>query len=495
MRRWPVFTILNSLVLGIVTGLIANSMRSGAVLCVDEQRISTQHQFSANGRYLACLASAKNAIMTSHDLKLMDCQIGKVVGMMGDVPSMNQSWCCGDDGSLLAIKQVFEQVDDTSVENNVRHFVLTRLDLGANEKVVCRWTMVGLDMVPNRHQFAFSSDGKFLAHGRHEKGKVWIEWIDTSTGDVLHQFDVENAFFLMKLLVLPHRPAIVAITHPPGNDRPGHDSNKMSLILLDPTARSVLFRREFESRSIDNGYLTADGEHLVVQCSSIHKEELVDLKSGKTIPWPRNPKEIQKSIDDKVAIPDHRSVWPSEFGSSLLMIHRKTSNEVVYHSYLVDWVHNAIHSVHFKTLEGDLCSMQGWVPGNRAVVWHCYTSKPSHPVVGWFHQLQRWMKWGNPPGRYQHLSIEDISTSERTHWMSLDSWMLVQVVPAPDGKQMLVALSDLGKGMRLELWENPLLPRLLPRGTFTGVVVLVVSFILLRLLASWRKKRLASSRL
>ena len=83
---------------------------------------------------------------------------------------------------------------------------------------------------------------------------------------------------------------------------------------------------------------------------------------------------------------------------------------------------------------------------------------------------------------------------QTTRWHTLDGhWDGFQLHPCPNGKQLVLVLNDHDRGMQVELWDNPMVSRMIPRGLPTGVVVGLISFILLQLLSRWRASRIGKS--
>ena len=163
-------------------GLIAHDYRTGIVLGTDDKHISFLHKFSANGKYLACLAEKNKVDDRTRLLKRFDLTACQPAGELTYTPQLPQpDWCCGDDGSLLAVSRYQQFTKDSQgKDSGIYHYSFVRRELNAvQEKEIRQWTMTDSEMVPPHHQFAFSRDGTVLAHGIHDKGKVSIESIDT----------------------------------------------------------------------------------------------------------------------------------------------------------------------------------------------------------------------------------------------------------------------------------------------------------------------------
>jgi len=493
MRKIPWVTILASVVLGLVAGLIAHDYRTGIVLGTDNQHVSYSHKFSANGKFLASEATSTKEHDYRQELKLFDLETGQPVGQF---PHANQAiWCCANDGSVLTAGVSFQFTKDSQGKDvSVYHYGCYRRDLGATKNTeICHWTMTDPPTMPPQHQFAFSRDGTILAHGRHENGKVWIECIDTKTGELKNTLPIDNASILIWLRELPRRNGFVAITHPAAKS--GHDSTKSSLLMLDGQLMDIKARHEYENHLFEYWSFTGDGEHLYGSSSKSTAAVLIDLSRGSLSDLPSSTAEVMKQAN-KENNSIHSQLWPTEFGQSLLLtttvVKTTTGTAWLPTSHLVDWTSNTCKLIEVTGSDDTLVSPSSWLPASQSIVLNRHTNHPPNPLVGWYHRLQRWMKWGNPPNGYQELAILDLVTMQKTTWIPIsDSWTSIQTIPNPDGKKILIAMSNSNTGMRLELWDNPALPTLLPRGTYTGIAVMLLSFLLIRLLFSLRHRRLS----
>ncbi len=499
MRKIPWVTIVVSAVLGLVAGLFAHDYRTGILLGTDDQHTSYLHKFSANGKYLACLAEKKNNNNDpTRQLKRFDLTTVQPAGEMTYTPqfSPQTDWCCGDDGGLLAVSRYEQFTKDSQGKESVSyHYSFIRRELaGTEEKEIRHWTMTDSEMIPPHHQFAFSRDGAILAHGIHDKGKVTIESIDTKTGDVLKTQHIDNAFFLMSLKELPRRNGFIIFSHPPGNERPGHDSTKMSLLVLDGQSLEIKARYEYGYRNFENWHVTGDGLHLNSGSEKTNTTVLIDLTTGSLVGLPSSTAKAMARLGSGNES-RYYQLWSAEFGQSLLIIDTNeksggvTKTRSAYH--LLDWTANTCRPIEVANSEDVLVFPRSWLPASQSIVLNQYTHHPPNPLLGLYHQMQRMLKWGNPPANYHELAVLDLNTNKKYSWIPFnDSWSWVQAIPKPDGTKILIALADQANGMRLELWDNPALPTLLPRGTYTGVAMMLFSFLLLRLYSTWRHRRL-----
>lgn len=504
MRKMPWVTILVSVILGFIVGLIAHDYRTGVVLATDDQHVSYFHKFSANGKYLASLAEKKNNNNDrTRQLKRFDLTTGQPAGELTYTPQFvpQPDWCCGDDGGLLAVSRYEQFTKDSQGKDSVTyHYSFVRRELdSAQEKEIRHWTMTGSDMIPPCHQFAFSRDGAILTHGIHNKGKVLIETIDSKTGNTLKTQHIDNAFFLMGLKEMPKRNGFIVFTHPPGNERPGHDSTKMSLLVLDCQSLEIKTRYEYEYgyRQFENWHFTDDGLHLYKGSETINTAVLLDLTTGSLLGLPSSTAEAMAKLGSGNES-RYYHLWPAEFGQSLLIIDTNeksggvTKTRSAYH--LLDWTANTCRPIEVANSEDVLVFPRSWLPASQSIVLNQYTHHPPYALLGLYHQMQRMWKWGTPPANYHELAVLDVNTNKKYSWTPFNElWSWVHAIPNPDGTKILIALADQANGMRLELWDNPALPTLLPRGTYTGITVMLLSFLLLRLYSTWRYRRLHKS--
>ena len=485
MKRLLWNAILSAL-LGCLAWWIAHSISPCVILQRSEEYVCHQAAYSANGRYLAGLVYDKKH---SGDfglgyLQLWNLHSGKRLGQVPEASTENPvhlAWGCANDGTLLSVRRRHvEQNDAGTTRHSFVYTFFRKARSEFREHEVCYWTLHGTEMKPPNHQFAFSRDGLILAHGIHEKGKVWIESIDTSTGKVLSTLPIENAYFLASIREFPRRSGFVAITHPPSSQPPGFDVGKSSLLVLDGTLKQIELRREYNDNRFEYSFFSNDGDHLYLNLNEWTNSPLLNLKTGELMTLPDT---LIKSIKPDVDTP-RVFLWSHTFGKCLMML----SNPHFFpdKAFVIDWA-----TLTFRQLRVSDDSMTGypfgWLPASSSVLICRYSTTPPNQIVAWYHQLQKYMKWGNPPDSYCDLAIVDTDTMQTTRWHSLDGhWSTIQVYPTHDGTQLVLVLSDQSRGMQVELWDNPVLPRLIPRGILAGASVAVISFILLRMLSRRR---------
>ena len=266
----------------------------------------------------------------------------------------------------------------------------------------------------------------------------------------------------------------------------------MSLLVLDGHSLEIKKRYEYENHEFEYWSFTGDGEHLYSSRQKSTTAVLIDLATGSLVGLPPSTADAMAPVG-----PINESwyglLWSADSDKSLLMINtdKKTAGLTKTRSVyqLLDWTANTCKPIEVANSEDMLVYPSSWLPESQSIVLNRYTLHPPNPIIGLYHQLQRTLKWGKPPPNYHELAALDLDTNEKFTWIPIqDSWPSTEAIANPDGTKILIALN--GSGMRLELWDNPALPTLLPRGTYTGIATMLILFLLLRLYSTWRHRRL-----
>ncbi|MFT3880955.1 MAG: hypothetical protein QM703_14990 [Gemmatales bacterium] len=482
-------------ILAVLLGSLAGWLSQALWPCVILQQSDTftcyQTKGSANGRYLVGLVSADKNDLPDH-LQLWDIESGVSLGRFPEQRIERdalKAWGCGDDGSILTVQSrlVEERNEKGKVSPKYIYSFHRKYRDEQQAKLICTWTLPGSDRIPPYHQFAFSRDGAILAHAVNEDGKLWIESIDTTTGELLNTLPIENAYFLMSLREYPRRSGFLAITHPQVKNPPGFDTSKSSLLVLDGSLRNIELRRDYPDYPFEYSFITEDGEHLYLTSSVGIQSPLLDLKTGERVSLPG---EMVEKLKDEIPV-RHYFLWPEVFGKGLMMLSdiKLTADKM----FLIDWHKGTTRQTKYvmdPPFTFTSPQLLYWLPGSSSLLIHRMSKTHPNQIHRWYYEFLKWMKWGAPNEGYQELALFDVNTLQTTTWHALGrSWNNIGVCSAIDGKRLLIILNNAWGGMQVELWDNPMMPPVIPRGVLPGVGVGLISFLLLMGLSRWRAAR------
>lgn len=125
--------------------------------------------------------------------------------------------------------------------------------------------------------------------------------------------------------------------------------------------------------------------------------------------------------------------------------------------------------------------VHGWLPHSHSVLVHYDDNQSNNPAI----RLYDWVKdkWENnttPSKNYRTIGLFEIHTKKATPWIQYGkNWNDIKTMPTADGESILMLLSDIRDGLRIELRDNPLRSNNMMRGGPSGVLAALACFLLL----------------